>query len=67
MYPQVLCERLQTLLVLKIACQSALFQALNDWLYLALDSLAAQRAFRRKIVEIGVLFHFRERLVLLVG
>jgi len=42
-------------------------QVLSDWLQLPFNPFAAQHAFRRKIVEIGVLLHFRERLVLLIG
>jgi hypothetical protein len=54
-------------LVLKITCLVARYQSLDDWPQLALDTLSAQHAFRRKVVEIAVLLHFRERLVLLVG
>ena len=67
MYSQVFCERLHTFFVLGIACMSVLNQAVNDWPHLAFDAFAAQHAFRRKVVEICILLHFRERLVLLVG
>ena len=52
---------------LGVPCLSVLDQTLKDWPHLALDPVAAQHAFHRKVVEICVLLHFRERLVLLVG
>ena len=45
----------------------AAHHTVNHWPHPALDRIAAQRAFRRKVVEIGVLLHFRECRVLLVG
>ena len=67
MYPQAFCERLRMLFALKITRPAALGQALNDWPQLAFDSFAAQHAFCRKVVEIGVQLYSRQRLVLLLG